>query len=181
MAGMPRESLDDWIERHVALGLLVRAGARMEEILRDCFCMLDGGEHADVVAAGRDVSWLIEYCGDLAEANPLITQASKDAIGAALTVCKAASQHRNELIHGVHFFFGSTSLWASGWGWVHRSRRHKPELVKEWMLSEIHGVWRELCVATDEIDQAVSEAVGQRGALWARKAVDADGKPWPGW
>jgi len=56
--------------------------------------------------------------------------------------------------------------------------------VKEWTLSEIHGVWRELCVATDEIDQAVSEAVGQRGALWARrarKAVDADGKPWPGW
>jgi hypothetical protein len=54
--------------------------------------------------------------------------------------------------------------------------------VKEWTLSEIHGVWRELCVATDEIDQAVSEAVGQRGALWARrarKAVDADGKPWP--
>jgi hypothetical protein len=184
MAGMPRESLDDWIERHVALGLLVTAGARMEEILRECFCMLDGGEHADVVAAGQDVSWLIEYCGDLAEANPLITQASKDAIGAALTVCKAAGQHRNELIHGVHFFFGSTSLWASGWGWVHRSRRHKPELVKEWTLSEIHGVWRELCVATDEIDQAVSEAVGQRGALWARrarKAVDADGKPWPGW
>jgi hypothetical protein len=51
--------------------------------------------------------------------------------------------------------------------------------VKEWTLSEIHGVWRELCVATDEIDQAVSEAVGQRGALWARRAVDADGKPWP--
>ena len=72
-------------------------------------------------------------------------------------------------------------MWASGWGWVHRSRRHKPELVKEWTLSEIHGVWRELCVATDEIDQAVSEAVGQRGALCARKAVDADGKPWPGW
>jgi hypothetical protein len=96
MAGVPRESLDDWIERHVALGLLVTAGARMEEILRDCFCMLDGGEHADVVAAGQDVSWLIEYCGDLAEANPLITQASKDAIGAALTVCQAASQHRND-------------------------------------------------------------------------------------
>jgi hypothetical protein len=114
MAGMPRESLDDWIERHVALGLVVTAGARMEEILRGCFCMLDGGEHADVVAAGQDVSWLIEYCGDLAEANPLITQASKDAIGAALTVCKAASQHRNELIHGAHFFSGPRACGRPG-------------------------------------------------------------------
>ena len=158
-------------------------GARMEETLRDCYCMLDGGEHADVVAAGQDVSWLIEYCGDLAKANRLIAQSSKDAIYAALTICKAASQHRNELIHGVHSYFESASFQPTLPGFIHRSRRHKPGLVKTWTLSDIHGVWRELCVATDELDQAVNEAVGPpRGAIWTRKApdmVDEHGQPWP--
>jgi hypothetical protein len=182
MAGMARDWSDAWVERHVALGLVVTTGARMEETLRDCFCMLDGGEHADVVAAGQDVSWLIEYCGDLAEANPLMAQSSKDAIDAALTICKAASQHRNELIHGVHTYFESASFQSTVPGFVHRSRRHKPELVKGWTLSDIHGVWRELCVAIDELDQAVSETVGPHRALWARRArntVDAHGQPWP--
>lgn len=182
MACMARDSSDAWIERHVALGMVVTTGARMEDTLRDCFCMLDGGEHADVVAAGQDVSWLIEYCADLAEANPLMVQASKDAIDAALKTCKVASQHRNELIHGVHAFFGYASFQATGWGFVQRSRRHKPEVVKDWTLSDIHGVWQELCVATDKLDQAVSEAVGPRRALWARrarKAVDEHGKSWP--
>lgn len=178
---MAQDPVDVWIEWHVALGLVVTSGARMEGTLRDCFCMLAGADRADVVAAGQDVSWLIEYCGDLAEANPGMAQASKDAIKIALTSCRVVNQRRNELIHGVHTFF-DRDFQEAGWGFVHRSLRHKPGVVKEWMLSDIHGVWQELCVATDKLDQAVSEAVGPRRALWAKRAretVDEHGNPWP--
>jgi hypothetical protein len=117
MAGMARDPVDVWIELHVALGLVVTSGARMEETLRDCFCMLADADRADVVAAGQDISWLIEYCGDLAEANPGMAQASKDAIKIALTSCRVANQRRNELIHGVHTFF-DRDFQEAGWGFV---------------------------------------------------------------
>lgn len=154
MASMATDSSDIWIERHVALGLVVTFGAQMEELLRACFLVLDGGDYADVVAAGQDVGWLVRYCRDLTKANCLLDQACKDAIGDALKLCMAAIEHRNELIHGVHYF-PSGSLW----GFIERSRRHKPALARDLMLSDIQDVGQELSVAADELLEAVTEAL----------------------
>jgi len=162
-----------WIERHVALGLVVTAGARMEDILRYCYCSLDGGENARIVAAGQDVSWLIEYCRALAEANPRIPRANKDAINAVLKTCKEASTRRNELMHGVHFTVDYGLVSGPLAGFIANSRRRKSAQIKELAVSEIHTVWQDMCVATDELYRAVNVALDpsrELGKGWMRTA-----------
>jgi hypothetical protein len=180
---MGTEMADAWIEFHVALGLVVTAGAKLEDTLRLCYCMLDGGENAEVIAAGQDVTWLRGYCGDLANANQGMDQASKDAITYALGHCRAASERRNELVHGLHRWLGYANPTAGRSGLIERSRRHKPALVKEWSISGIRDVWLELDEASERLHWAVSEAVGPRvAAHWANRLpnwVDEHGKPWP--
>jgi hypothetical protein len=153
MVSMTSDWSDTWVRLHVALGLVVTFGVKMEDTLRQCFWILNRSTHARVIAAGQDVRWLIEYCGDLAEANPRIQPASKAAIGEALTRCKAASEARNELIHGFY-------AWDVAGGHIKRSRKHKPPTHKDWTLNDIENVWQELSIATDVLDQAVGEAVG---------------------
>jgi hypothetical protein len=172
MAGMPRESPDHWIERHVALGLVVTLGSQMEETLRECFWQLDGGEYSDILAAGQDVAWLIQYCRILSDANPQIAQADKDAIKDALALCDRASQLRNELIHGQY-------VWVRDWGDILRSRRRKPVVAETWTLAKVQGVWLELHEAADQFAQAVLDAVGPRIRPRLLEYVDRDGKPWP--
>jgi hypothetical protein len=180
---MGADQADRWIELHVALGLVVTAGAKLEDTLRLCFCMLDGGENADVVAAGQPVEWLREYCADLAQANSAIDEPGRKAITSALERCKAASEARNELIHGLHDWPAYTNPEVVGSGSVFRSRRHKPVLAKEWTISGIRDLWLELGEASDRLHSAVTRAVGPRVAeYWALKSanwVDEHGKPWP--
>ena len=68
-----------------------------------------------------------------------VVQPSKDAIDAAPTICKTATRHRNELIHGVHTYFESSTLHPIVSGYVQRSRRHKPELAKEWTSATLRA------------------------------------------
>lgn len=172
---------DAWIEFHVALGLVVTAGAKLEDTLRASFCMLDGGENADVIAAGQPVEWLNGYCADLATANRRIDHDRTDAISRALERCRAASERRNELIHRLHSWPWYRNPKLSGW--IGRSRRHKPVMVKEWTINDIRDVWFDLDEASERLHWTVSEAVGPRVATyWAEKMpdwVDVHGKPWP--
>ena len=175
---------DVWIELHVALGLVVTAGAKLEDTLRLCFCMLDGGENADVVAAepGRNLAPRVS-ARYLAKASPSMDQVREVAVTRALAHCKAASEARNELIHGLHNWPGYSNPKAVGSGWIQRSRRHKPVLVKNWTIKAIRDVWLDLDETSTELRWTVAWAVGPLIAdYWERKVpnwVDEQGQPWP--
>ncbi len=179
MIGMATDWPDAWTELHVALGLVVMAGARLEDTLRQSFSQLDDGEYSDIVAAGQEVSWLIGYCGDVANANPRLDQPAKDVIRDALAQCRDASQHRNELIHGWHTWPRATGHIPVGWGFIGRSRRHKPTMVRDWMVDDVRNVSWELHEAANELERAVHAAVGPRVRRALLNHIDAQGRPWP--
>ncbi len=70
-----------------------------------------------------------------------------------------------------------------GSGWIQRSRRHKPVVVKEWTVSDVQSVWLELGEAAEELHWAVSTAAGpQLVQYWANKMpgwINERGEPWP--
>ena len=163
MADMATDSSDAWIQRHVALGLVVSFASQMEATLRYCFSVLDGGKHAGIVAGGQPVGWLITYSRALADANKELAETTKLAVRDALIACEAANQRRNELVHGLHFWPGSSVGEPSDWGMTLRSRRGQRELAEtEWTISEIQDAAWALFEASQLLGEAGDGVAGVR-------------------
>jgi hypothetical protein len=85
------------------LGVVVELGATMEQALHDAFCVLMESKFAAVVAAGQNMTWLIENCEALAKAHADLSEQHQRSIRDALAACRDANRRRNDLVHSVSF------------------------------------------------------------------------------
>jgi hypothetical protein len=98
---MNSEQPDYLTMQMLALGEVVQWSATMESTLRNAFSSLVGSKFAAVVAAGQSTGWLIEQCKALTDVHREMPEEHQASIKAALDRCRAASEQRNHLVHGV--------------------------------------------------------------------------------
>lgn len=96
-----QDTFNQWLERHLAPGIVASYSARMEARLREAYCAPDGRALASTVAAGQAVGWLIEYSKALTPANPKVTDKARPPILTALTDCRQAHEARDDMIYCV--------------------------------------------------------------------------------
>jgi hypothetical protein len=170
MDGMTTES-DAWIERHVALGLVVSYAAQMEAGLRYCFRVLEGGKYSAIVAAGQQVTWLIDYGRTIVKTHTDLDKARKTAVLDALKACAAANERRNELVHSIHFWPGTSVGEPADYGITMRSRKRSAALAaSEWTIAEIREAAWALMEAGQLLREAIDDIAGVPGGQpdWIR-------------
>jgi hypothetical protein len=144
-----------WIKQAAALGLVIKASATVENLLRDAFSSLVGSKYAAVVAGGQGTEWLIDNCRAVRKGHREIAPDSKGAIDTALLRCKTANARRNELVHGEKVegnLDGSLGTL--------RSRRLTHVLTEQaWTLREINDVAQALWDGCEDLWQAMTAAV----------------------
>ncbi len=96
-----QDTFNQWLERHLALGIVASYSARMEARLREASCAPDRGALASTVAAGQAVGWLTEYRKAPTSPNPKVTDKARPPILTALTDCRQAYEARDDMIHCV--------------------------------------------------------------------------------
>jgi hypothetical protein len=133
----------------------------MEAMLRYCFRVLDGGKYSGIVAGGQSVGWLIQYSRALAEAGTDLAKANERAVLEALDACKTANDQRNELVHSIHFWPGSSAGEPPDYGIMMRSRKQRIELAEnEWTIGEIQEAAWALIGASELLRDAVDDIAG---------------------
>ena len=159
-AGVTREPDDVITARLISLGSVMESSAFMEYTLRNAFCSLVGSKYAAIVAGGQPVGWLIEQCGALTDAHRDMPRQHREAIKAALDRCRAASERRNLLVHGVKT---ASRAGGSALGSVksHNGTTRTPA-VQTWTPDTIHEAARELLQADLALSGAMENAVSPK-------------------
>jgi hypothetical protein len=145
------------------LGLVVDAAALMEYELRVLFCALMGTPLATVIAAKQNAEWLIENCKALTKATVLtggLNEMQAERIRDRVSACKAPSEERGKLVHGIWQLQGEDFQQAD-------TARHSPKLT--WLSrtpDELQRVTDMLNEAAEGVEHAIPLYLGaDRGEL----------------
>ncbi|HEY2080706.1 MAG TPA: hypothetical protein VGH53_30630 [Streptosporangiaceae bacterium] len=142
-------------DRFEALGQVVERAAVMEIALRMAFCTLVGGPYAAAVAGSQDTHWLIENCDTVVRRNAEKSAGQRDAIRAALRLCREANRDRNRLVH---------EAWGNGGAGaptVLRSVCHGYKMAgRDWTIAQIREAAEAISGAQNALLAAVEDAFG---------------------
>ena len=81
-------------------------------------------------------------------------------------------------MHGGHKRYHGVEAGPSSIGVIMKSRRHKADRIRETDIEEIRRVWFELYEAAEQLQQAVTDAVGLRIRPRLLGLVDEHGNTW---
>jgi hypothetical protein len=156
-------------DRFEALGQVVERAAVMEIALRMAFCTLVGGDFAAAVAGNQETHWLIENCDAVVRRHAEKTADQRDAIRAALRLCREANRERNRLVH---------EAWGTG---AHgepaalRSVCHSFRIAgREWTVAQIRDAAEAISAAQHALLAAVEDVFGPGCLLAAGQLLAAD-------
>lgn len=155
-----------------AFGLLTVRAAKLESDLRDAFCCLVGSKYAVVVAAGQQVSWLIDQCQALLKANLEISDDHKAPVKAALEACKSVTEQRNTLIHSV-----KANIAPEGSLMTARSRRGTFQPATEtWTLESVRAVNSRVTAARIALKDAINDALSDARDVLGQLRLETDAR-----
>ncbi len=145
-----RHMVDKTDEISTALGRLVEKASNMEWAMQSVFCILVNSKMAAVVAARHNLEALVDDCVALASVCVSLgdlTPEQGDQVQVDLAAVRAASKHRNEMIHG---------MWVTHWedqsrGQLLAPRRGYTVRKTRRSASEVVAVADEVTWATNNI------------------------------
>ncbi|HUB41586.1 MAG TPA: hypothetical protein VMA72_22300 [Streptosporangiaceae bacterium] len=161
-------------DRFEALGQVVERAAVMEIALRMAFCTLVGGPYAAAIAGSQDTHWLIENCDTVVRRHADTPADQRNAIRAALHLCREANRNRNKLVH---------EAWGTGGPGaptVLQSVCHGYKMAgRDWTIGQIRDAAAAISGAQHALLAAVEDAFGPgcleaAGQLLAADAADHD-------
>jgi hypothetical protein len=152
-------------ERFAALGQVVERAAVMEIALRMAFCTLVGGDYVAAVAGNQETHWLIENCDAVVRRHAEKTAEQRDAIRAALHLCREANRARNKLVH---------EAWSNGTGSTQNAVqslcRSYQTAGREWTVAQIRAAATAISGAQQALLAAIDDAFGP-GCLQAAEQL----------
>jgi hypothetical protein len=141
--------------RFEALGKVVERAAIMEIALRMAFCTLVGGPYAAAVAGSQDTHWLIENCDTVARRHAKTSAVHREAIRAALRLCREANRDRNKLVH---------EAWGDGGAGAPTALRgvcHGHKMAgRDWTIAQIREAAEAISGAQHALLAAIEDAFG---------------------
>jgi hypothetical protein len=142
-------------DRFEALGQVVERAAVMEIALRMAFCTVVGGPYTAAVAGNQDTHWLIENCDTVVRRYAEISTSQREAIRAALRLCREANRDRNKLVHEA---WGNGGPSAPS---VLRSVCHGYKMAgRDWTTAQIREAAEAISGAQHALLAAVEDAFG---------------------
>lgn len=165
----PPPGTDPPDDRFEALGQVVERAAVMEIALRMAFCTLVGGSYAAAVAGSQETHWLIENCDTVVRRHTDKSADQRDAIRAALRLCREANRDRNRLVHEA---WGTG---AAGEPTALQSLRRSYQIAgREWTVAQIRAAATAISGAQHALLAAVEDAFGPGCLQAAEELLAAD-------
>jgi hypothetical protein len=156
-------------DRFEALGQVVERAAVMEIALRMAFCTLVGGSYAAAVAGSQETHWLIENCDTVVRRHAEKSADQRDAIRAALRLCREANRDRNRLVHEA---WGTG---AAGEPTVLQSVCQSFQIAgRKWTVAQIRDAAEAISGAQDALLAAIEDAFGPGCLQAAGQLLAAD-------
>jgi hypothetical protein len=156
-------------DRFEALGQVVERAAVMEIALRMAFCTLVGGSYAAVVAGSQETHWLIENCDAVVRRHEDKTTEQRDAIRAALHLCREANRARNRLVH---------EAWGTGAGGAPTALqslcRSYQVAGRKWTVAQIRDAATAISRAQHALLAAIEDTFGPGCLQDAERQLAAD-------
>ncbi len=115
----------------MAVGFVALAAARLDEVLRELFCGLEGTKYAAVTAGGQGTQWLVDACVALAKQRNDVSAEHGTALSKLFLSIKDPMKKRNSYIHSIWQFDepGREAYFA-------QSRRHYYSETPHWATLE---------------------------------------------
>jgi hypothetical protein len=156
-------------DRFEALGQVVERAAVMEVALRIAFCTLVEGPYGAAIADRQDTHWLIENCDTVVRRHAEKTASQRDAIRAALHLCREANRERNKLVH---------EAWGTGGPGAPtglRSVCHGYKMAgRDWTIAQIRKAAEAISGAQNALLAAVEDVFGPACLEAAAQLLAAD-------
>lgn len=104
----------------MAVGFVAWASTRVDEVLRQLFCGLEGSKYAAVTAGGQGTTWLVQACQGLVKWRDDVSDEHRNELLTLLGSIQKRMEERNSYVHSIWKFQepGSRAYFA-------QSRRHR--------------------------------------------------------